>query len=76
MAYTKVVMGGGTSAGQAASIVGGVSTAISAAGTTQVTATALYPLGLHLITTCVAGTGVIVANGAAGDSLVVFNGGV
>ena len=76
MAYTKVIMGGGTSAGQAASISGGVSTAIAAAGTTQATATALYPLGLHLITTCAAGAGVQIAAGAVGDSLVVFNGGV
>jgi hypothetical protein len=75
MAYSKVVMGGGTSAGQAAAIAGGVSTAISAAGTTQATATQLYPLGLHLITTCAAGAGVVVTAGAAGDNLVIFNGG-
>lgn len=75
MSYTKTVMGAGTSAVQAAAIVGGVNAAITAAGTTQATATVLYPLGLHTVTTVASGTGVILAVGALGDETVVFNGG-
>jgi len=75
MSYTKTVMGAGTSAVQAAAIVGGVNATISAAGTTQGTATVLYPLGLHTVTTVTAATGVILAIGALGDETVIFNGG-
>jgi expansin (peptidoglycan-binding protein) len=75
MAYTRTMMGGGCSAGQALSIAGGVATALTAAGTTQATALALGPLDVNMIGTCAAGAGVILLTGAPGDKTTVYNGG-
>lgn len=75
MSYTKTIMGGGTSAGQAIAIQGGVSTALTAAGTTQGTALTLQTVGAHMISTCASGAGVVLTAGAVGDTTWVYNGG-
>jgi hypothetical protein len=75
MAYVRTMMGGGTPAGQALAIAGGVATALTAAGTTQATALALGPLSVSMIGTCAAGAGVILLTGAPGDQTLVYNGG-
>jgi hypothetical protein len=73
MAYAKNIMGGGTSAGQAAAITGGGVTGIVALGTTNVDATPLQPVSAHEVTTSAASTGVRLADGAPGDDTAVFN---
>lgn len=75
MAYAKTIMGSGFSAGQALGIGGGVATAVSAAGTTQGTATTLPPLSAVMIGTAAASSGVILTAGAPSDSIMVYNGG-
>ena len=75
MAYSRVVMGGGLSAGTALALAGGVATGISAAGTSAGTATQLAALGTQMIGTCASGAGVILAAGGPGDELILFNGG-
>lgn len=73
MALAKNLMGLGFSALQASGdFIAAVATAISAAGTTQATATALTA-DCHLVSTAAANSGVIVYNGVIGDSQVVFN---
>ena len=73
MAFTRTVMGGGTSAGQAAAIIGGAKTGIVALGTTYADATQLAPVTVHAITTSSASTGVKLPAGAAGDLCIVYN---
>lgn len=70
------IMQGGTPAVQAIAITGGnsVNTAVSAAGTTQATATALGA-AFSVITTAAAGSGVILPQGQPGDRLFVYNAG-
>ena len=75
MAYTKVVMGGGTSAGQALAIAGGVATALTAAGTTTTDALVLGPTAVQMIGTCAAGAGVRLSQAAPADSMTLYNGG-
>ena len=75
MAYAKTIMGTGFSAGQALGIGGGTTTGVSAAGTTQATATTLGPLAIVSVDTVGAASGVVLTAGAPGDMIVVFNGG-
>lgn len=73
MGLAKNIMGGGFSASQAASTDIAVSqTGISAAGTTQGTATALSA-DLNLVSTVAANSGVILYNGVINDSMIVYN---
>lgn len=74
MALAREMMQGGCSSGQAKAINGGVKTAISAAGTTLATATALTT-STNLVGTATALQGVSLPNGEIGDSVVVFNDG-
>lgn len=74
MALANKVMGGGFSAGQAKALCGGVAGSVSAAGTTQGTATALTA-SVNYITTAAASSGVILPNCEIGDSVKVYNGG-
>lgn len=73
MAYAQTIMQGGFSGGSALAIAGGVATAVSAAGTTQATATDLAALGFSIVSTVASGTGVQLYPGSAGDSTVVLN---
>lgn len=70
------IMQGGTPAVQAIAITGGnsVNTAVSAAGTTQGTATALGA-AFTIITTAGASSGVILPQGQPGDRLMIYNSG-
>ena len=74
MALARDIMGGGTSAGQAKAINGRVSSAVSAAGTTLATATALDATH-NRVTTVADGSGVRLFNGEIGDLMEVYNGG-
>jgi 4-hydroxyphenylpyruvate dioxygenase-like putative hemolysin len=68
-------MGGGFSAGQVQAAGGTVNTAISAAGTTRATATALTA-AFNLVSTAAANSGVsLPAVSGPGDEVVVFNDG-
>lgn len=73
MPLVRNQMGGGVSAGTAAAINGrAINTAITAAGTTQGTATALTA-DVNIVTTATTGQGVILYNGVIGDSQEIFN---
>lgn len=72
MSLAREIMGGGMPYGQAIAISGGVKTAISAAGTTQGTATALTTSS-NLVATATANQGVILPSCQIGDSVMVFN---
>ena len=73
-ALARDIMGGGTSAGQAKAINGRVASAVSAAGTTLATATALAAT-INRVTTVAAASGVRLFNGEIGDEMEVYNGG-
>lgn len=73
MALVTEMMGGGISAGMARAINGTVSSAVTAAGTTLATATALRA-GHNNITTLAADQGVSLPNGEIGDEVFVYNG--
>lgn len=68
----KKIMGGGISYGAAKAINGDVASAVSAAGTTQGTATALNA-GVNVITVVAAGSGVILPAGEISDQCYVYN---
>ena len=72
MALANRMMGGGISAGMAMAINGDVSSAISAAGTTQGTATALTA-GINVVTTAAASSGVILSDSEIGDEYEILN---
>ena len=68
------VFAAGLNSTAVAAIVLDVGTGLSAAGTTQGTATALTN-ALNGITTAAAGSGVVLYAGSAGDCQIVYNGG-
>ena len=73
MALAANVMKGGLSAGQAQAVNGNsVNGAVTAAGTTQGTATAITA-DAAVVTTATTGQGVILYNGVIGDEQEVFN---
>lgn len=73
MALAKNLMGAGLSSGQVRALNGAsINSAITAAGTTQATATALTA-DVNIITTATTGQGVSLYNGVIGDSQEVFN---
>lgn len=74
MALARNIMGGGFSAGQAVAINGNIASAVSAAGTTQGTATALRA-DVNFLTTVAASSGAILASCQPGDSQIVYNAG-
>ncbi len=74
MALAKDMMGGGLSAGQAHAIQGAANTAVSAAGTTQATATEITS-SLSDVTTVGANSGVRLFNASHRDSMFVYNSG-
>ena len=74
MPLAKNVMQGGLSAGQARAINGNnVNAAVTAAGTTQATATALTA-DANFVSTATTGQGVILYSGVPGDDQWVYNG--
>lgn len=72
MALALAIMRGGISAGAAKAINGDVNAAISAAGTTQATATALTA-GINVITTAGASSGVRISNSEIADQYEIIN---
>ncbi len=73
MPLVRNQMGGGTSAGQAQALNGrAINSAITAAGTTQGTATAITA-DVNIVTTATSAQGVQLYNGIIGDSQEVFN---
>lgn len=74
MAMAKEIMQGGFSAGAADAIQGGVNLTLSAAGTTQATATAINTSQVY-ISTAAASSGVILPAVQQGDWIVIYNGG-
>lgn len=73
MGLAKNLMGAGFSAAQAQSSQNALfNTAISAAGTTQGTSTALVA-DVNLVSTVGASSGVQLYNGTIGDSMLVYN---
>lgn len=74
MALAREIMGGGFSAVGADAIQGGANLTISAAGTTQGTATAITTSN-NFITTAAASSGVILPSVQQGDWLIIYNGG-
>ncbi len=68
------LFGSGLNSLNVGAIVQDVGTGISAAGTTQATATALTN-ALNGVTTVGAGAGVVLYAGSAGDCQIVYNGG-
>lgn len=73
MALAANVMRGGLSGGQAQAVNGNdVNSAVTAAGTTQGTATAITA-DAAVVTTATTGQGVILYNGIIGDSQEIFN---
>ena len=74
MAIARDIMGGGTSAGQAKAINGRVASAVSAAGTTLATATAINAT-VNFVSTVAASSGVRLHNGEIGDTIEIYNGG-
>lgn len=74
MALAAEIMGGGISAGAADAIQGGINLTISAAGTTQGTATAIKTSNNYL-STVASGSGVILPAAMQGDWIVIYNGG-
>lgn len=66
-------MGLGASAGFASQVAGDITTAITAAGSTQGTATAIYS-DVNVVSTAAASTGVLLpSNRSAGDTVEVVN---
>lgn len=74
MALSAKVMGGGFSAGQVRALCGGVASSVSAAGTTQGTATALTN-SVNYISTVGASSGVQIPNADIGDDIEIYNAG-
>ncbi len=74
MATADDIMGGGFSAGQAKSIGGQTNLTVTAAGTTQGTATTLTASN-NYISTVAAGTGVILNSDEIASEVDIFNGG-
>lgn len=74
MGLAAKIMGAGFSAGQARGLIGGVAPTVSAAGTTQGTATSISA-GINFVSTAAANSGVILPSCDVGDSLIVYNGG-
>lgn len=74
MALSAEIMGGGFSAGAADAIQGQVNLTISAAGTTQGTATAIKTSN-NIISTAAASSGVILPAAQQGDWLIIYNAG-
>ena len=72
MALAKEIMQGGFSAGSARAVNGGVTSAITAAGTTIADATDLTT-SQNIITTAAASTGVQLLDGEIGDSQEILN---
>lgn len=72
MALVEEMMQGGISAGGARGICGQINDSISAAGTTQGTATALTT-SINVITTAAANSGVILPNPRGGSELDILN---
>lgn len=72
MALAKRMMGGGLSAGACKAINGDVNSAVSAAGTTQGTATVLKS-AIAVITTAAASSGVILESVEIGDEYDILN---
>tara|TARA_R110000868_G_scaffold335787_2_gene596651 strand:- start:3649 stop:4014 length:366 start_codon:yes stop_codon:yes gene_type:complete len=72
MALASKMMGGGMSSVMAQAINGDVNSAVSAAGTTQATATAINA-GNVVVTTAAASSGVILPSGVIGDDLGILN---
>jgi hypothetical protein len=72
MAMALEMMKGGMSAGQAKAVNGFVNTAVSAAGTTLATGTALV-CGHNVITTCASSAGVVLPSCEIGDEIFVWN---
>ena len=72
MALAARMMQGGVSGGMAMAINGDVAPTVSAAGTTQGTATALVA-GINVVTTAAASSGVELANGEIGDQQEILN---
>lgn len=72
MARAFQVMGAGFSAGQAIAMGGTINAAVSAAGTTQGTATTLTA-AINLVTTAAANSGVILPQGQVGDEFLIWN---
>lgn len=68
------MIGGGLSANAVLAISGDIATGISAAGTTQVTATAITA-DRNYIGTAAASSGVILQSGEVGKTVLVYNGG-
>lgn len=74
MAFAREIMQGGFSAGGADAIQGGVNLTLSAAGTTQGTATAINTSNV-LVSTVASGAGVIIPALQQGDWGIIYNGG-
>lgn len=74
MPLSREIMGGGFSAGQAKALNGQANNAVSAAGTTQATATALKTSN-SFVTTVAANSGVILENASHRDSQRIYNAG-
>lgn len=74
MAMAKEIMQGGFSAISADAIQGNVNLTVSAAGTTQGTATAINTSSVY-ISTAAASSGVILPAVQQGDWIVIYNGG-
>lgn len=73
MPLVRNQMGGGVSSGTARAINGGnINSAVTAAGTTQGTATAITA-DVNIVTTATTGQGVILYNGVISDSQEIFN---
>jgi len=72
MALAREVMGGGFSAGQALALNGGVSSTVTAAGTTITDAFDLLT-SVNIITTAGAGSGVQLPSMQIGDSVEILN---
>ncbi len=74
MAMALEIMRGGISAGAAHAILGARNTAVSAAGTTQGTATVLGA-SINYVTTVGANSGVVLPNASHADSFLIYNAG-
>ncbi len=72
MATAVDMMSGGCSSGQAQAINGLVAATVSAAGTTQGTATTLTS-SVNVVTTAAASSGVVLTNSQIGDEYEVLN---
>jgi hypothetical protein len=72
MAYASEVMGGGISAGQAQALGGGSNASVTAAGSASTDATLLVSSN-NIVASADGTKGVILASGAVGDEVWVFN---